>query len=377
MHKYLTTAPLLLGLAVALPMATVPTGPAHAQIGIGIGIGISVHIAPPVLPVYVQPPLPAPGYLWTPGYWAYGDAGYYWVPGTWVEPPSVGLLWTPPWWGFAGGVYGFHAGYWGPHVGFYGGINYGFGYNGSGFFGGRWGNGGFEYNQAYNNFGGTHITNVYNERVNNDTTITRTSFNGQGGINARPTPEQEAAEHENHVQPTPAQSQHFDAARTNPDLRASVNHGNPAIAATARPGAFNGEGVMAARGAPAAQVAAVHATPAGRAAAGAEPGRPGGEAARPGEPGRPAGQAARPGEPRAPNAQVAHAPGAPHPTVLRAAPRPAAQHAAPRAAPRPAPHPQAARPAPHPQARPAPHPQARPAPRPAAHAAPHPQEKHR
>ena len=49
------------------------------------------HVAPPALPVYEQPPLPAPGYLWTPGYWSYGDAGYFWVPGVWVQPPSAGL----------------------------------------------------------------------------------------------------------------------------------------------------------------------------------------------------------------------------------------------------------------------------------------------
>jgi WXXGXW repeat (2 copies) len=40
-----------------------------------IAVGISVHVAPPALPVYVQPPCPTPGYLWTPGYWAYGPAG--------------------------------------------------------------------------------------------------------------------------------------------------------------------------------------------------------------------------------------------------------------------------------------------------------------
>jgi hypothetical protein len=60
------------------------------------GVFISIGIAPPVLPVYVQPPCPTEGYMWTPGYWAYGDAGYYWVPGAWVPAPEPGLLWTPP-----------------------------------------------------------------------------------------------------------------------------------------------------------------------------------------------------------------------------------------------------------------------------------------
>jgi hypothetical protein len=35
--------------------------------------GIAVDIAPPPLPVYDQPPIPAPGYIWTPGYWAWND----------------------------------------------------------------------------------------------------------------------------------------------------------------------------------------------------------------------------------------------------------------------------------------------------------------
>ena len=58
------------------------------------------EFAPPVLPVYVQPPCPQPGWMWTPGYWAYGPDGYYWVPGTWVPAPYVGALWTPGYWGW-------------------------------------------------------------------------------------------------------------------------------------------------------------------------------------------------------------------------------------------------------------------------------------
>src|ERR1700680_4091522 len=89
-----------------------------------VSVAVSVGIAPPVLPVYVQPACPVEGYLWEPGYWAYDDAdGYYWVPGVWVAPPDPGYLWTPPYWAYADGYYGFHAGYWGPHVGFYGGID--------------------------------------------------------------------------------------------------------------------------------------------------------------------------------------------------------------------------------------------------------------
>ena len=57
---------------------------------------ISVDVPPPPLPIYEQPIIPGPGYLWVPGYWAWSDDfGYYWVPGTWVLAPEPGLLWTP------------------------------------------------------------------------------------------------------------------------------------------------------------------------------------------------------------------------------------------------------------------------------------------
>jgi hypothetical protein len=105
---------------------------------------------PPPLPQYDQPEAPGPGYIWTPGYWAWGPTGYYWVPGAWVEPPYQGALWTPGYWGDSDdGYYFWNAGYWGPVVGFYGGINYGFGYFGTGFYGGYWRGGIFFYNTAY------------------------------------------------------------------------------------------------------------------------------------------------------------------------------------------------------------------------------------
>ena len=135
-------------------------------------VDVEVHAteAPPPLPDYDQPPCPEDGYLWTPGYWAWGGGGYYWVPGTWVQPPRVGVLWTPGYWGFVGGVYAFHAGYWGPHVGFYGGVNYGFGYVGVGFVGGRWAGNSFAYNRTVNNVNVTNVHNTYNETVVNNVT---------------------------------------------------------------------------------------------------------------------------------------------------------------------------------------------------------------
>ncbi len=216
---------LLLAVSAVAFMLLLPVPQAHA------GVFISVGFAPPALPVYEQPPLPGPGYLWTPGYWAYGEAGYYWVPGVWVHPPRVGVLWTPGYWGFAGGAYGWHPGYWGPHIGFYGGVNYGFGYGGVGFFGGEWRGGVFAYNRAVANFGGVHVTNVYEDRAiverNTIVNANHVSFNGGGGISARPSPMEMQAEHENHFQPTANQMQHENFAAQDRSQLASVNHGRP------------------------------------------------------------------------------------------------------------------------------------------------------
>jgi len=228
----------LLMLLAAVVMAAAPSN-TFAQL-------ISITIEPPVLPVYVQPPIPAPGYIWTPGYWAYGPDGYFWVPGTWVLPPRVGLLWTPGYWGWNDGVYVFNAGYWGPTIGFYGGVNYGFGYGGVGFEGGYWRGGVFMYNRSVSNFGAVNITNVYNKTVINNTTVTNVSFNGgPRGLKAVATPQELAAAKQEHIAPTAVQTQHQAAASTNKELLHSVNHGNPTVAATSKAGEFKGPGVVA------------------------------------------------------------------------------------------------------------------------------------
>ena len=215
-----------------------------------VSLGISVHIGPPALPVYAQPVCPAPGYIWTPGYWAYGPMGYFWVPGTWVAAPAPGLLWTPGYWGWAGGGYAWHAGYWGPHVGFYGGINYGFGYGGVGFVGGAWHGGVFAYNTAVSNVNTTVIHNTYvNNTVINRTVVNNNvSYNGgTGGTTAQATSAELAAARERHIAPTAMQTQHEEMARGDRSMLASENHGRPAVAATPKPGVFRGPGVSEAR----------------------------------------------------------------------------------------------------------------------------------
>ena len=211
------------------------------------GVFISVGFAPPILPVYEQPPCPEPGWLWTPGYWAYGDDGYYWVPGSWVPAPYEGALWTPPYWGWSGGLYIFHSGYWGPHVGYYGGVNYGFGYMGIGFVGGEWHGREFAYNTAVVRVNRTVIHNTYvNETIVHNTTIINNNHvaysGGPGGIRHDPRPEERVALHEQHIAPTSFQQQHIQAARSDRSLYVKNNGGHPQTLAVERPLSGGGHG---------------------------------------------------------------------------------------------------------------------------------------
>jgi hypothetical protein len=168
------------------------------------GTDVAVLDAPPSLPDDDQPRCPQDGFIWIPGYWAYqsGDLGggdYYWVPGAWVQPPQIGVLWTPGYWSYAGGGFSFHAGYWGPHVGFYGGIDYGHGYSGDGFIGGN--------------------------------PAGKASYNGVGGVIAGPSAREREFADEPRVAATPAQQARAQQAARNPALIARV---------AAKAGATNG-----------------------------------------------------------------------------------------------------------------------------------------
>ncbi|MBB3172534.1 hypothetical protein FHR90_000340 [Endobacter medicaginis] len=224
------------GLALlALLATTAPAaGPAVAQsctcppVALASGPVIEAEAPPPPLPEETQPPIPAPGYIWTPGYWYWNNVDYYYVPGVWVEPPHPGLLWTPGFWAFAGGLYRFTHGTWGPQVGFYGGIPYGHGYDGVGYQGGRWTGNTFFYNRTVNNFGGVHVTNVYDQTVNHFDGP-RVSYNGgPGGIDRRPDAAQAAYLHGPHEAPTPMQMQHLRAAGMVPGAFDAINRGHPA-----------------------------------------------------------------------------------------------------------------------------------------------------
>lgn len=373
-----------------------------------IGIAISVNLAPPPLPVYEQPPCPVEGYLWTPGYWAWDpDYGYYWVPGVWVAPPQPGLLWTPGYWGYESGAYGWHDGYWAPNVGYYGGVDYGWGYDGDGFVGGRWAGRVFRYNTAVVRVNTTVIRNVYVDR----TVVVRregprASFNGPGGMTARPSARDEQAMHERHFQRTGAQTQHWTRARRDPQARFAANHGAPRAAAMTRVGqrpvaATNRPSPEEIRAAQAQSRGAHSPGAMARPGAGGE-NRPmtGRNAATRPNVNRP--PTARPNEarPARPNPPVRNLPSRPEtrpnasgrneavparPSTrrpeARPMPRPEARpetRPAPHPAERPAPPPQVrptSRPAPHPAERPAPRPQERPQTRPESRPAPHPAER--
>ena len=210
----------LLAFGLIFSVLALVSVPAYSQVSISVGI------APPPLIVETQPLCPDDGYLWTPGYWAYDpDAGeYYWVPGTWVQPPQIGFLWTPCYWGWGGNAYVFHSGYWGSSVGFYGGINYGYGYSGRGYNGGRWQGGHFAYNTAANNVSAASVNNTYRDPSAVRSRSSLVSYNGgHGGLTAQPTSHERLAAQQNHVAATAQQQAHFQTAAQTRSHQVKVN----------------------------------------------------------------------------------------------------------------------------------------------------------
>jgi WXXGXW repeat (2 copies) len=358
-------------LALLLPILSVSQARA--------GVFISVGIAPPVLPIYEQPPCPQPGLMWSPGYWAYDqdNGGYYWVPGTWVPAPYVGAYWTPPYWGFESGAYIFHGGYWGPHVGYYGGVNYGFGYMGIGFAGGEWRGHDFAYNTAVVRVNETVIHNTY---INKTVVVQNTVVNnnrvaysgGPNGIRHEPTPQEQAAMHEQHQQPTQYQQQHIQSARTDKTNFYNNNHGRPQQLAVAKP-------LPAAHYNPPPSVANANAHGNVNARPGEVNGKTNGNAnAHPGTVAspnpRPAPQPARPEQQQKPETRPAPQSQPQARPEPRQEPRPETRPA-PQSQPRPESHP-APQPQPRPaqpQSRPESHPAPQPQSRPESHPAPQPQ----
>jgi len=95
------------GAAIAAICLLGASGAASARVYFGINIGL----APPPVPAEVVGVAPAPGYVWTAGYWGWAGGRYLWVPGRWIAP-RPGFLWVQPRW--VHGVYGwrFAGGHW-------------------------------------------------------------------------------------------------------------------------------------------------------------------------------------------------------------------------------------------------------------------------
>ncbi len=260
--------------------------------------------------------------------------------GTWVRPPTVGVLWTPPYWGWSNGAYAFNQGYWGPHVGFYGGVNYGYGYGGSGYDGGRWNGGNFDYNRSANNFGTVSVQNTYEKTlaVNNRTNVSYVG--GENGLKAEPTADERLADSDRHTPATAEQTRHMTIAASDPALAVSHNNGHPAMAATSRPGEF--KNAVDARPLPAgaehAEQPAANEHAAEHAPGPAIAAHPAEHASEPALVAHPAEHASEPAA-VAHSAEHAAQPEAVHPAVAHPAERPAEPAAV---------HPAAARPAQHP-----------------------------
>jgi hypothetical protein len=202
------------------------------------GAIISVSMMPPPLPAYNLPPCPDQNLVWVPGYWGWFQNNYYWVPGAWVEPPFAGAMWTPSYWSWSHHVftmYTWHSGYWSYHVGYYGGVNYGYGYGGFGYSGGVWHGGLFAYNleivpvdnrwvrETFRDPG--LVDRGYIDRNNHS------GFNGgPGGVDYHISPEEQAVEHEKHWEPTAFQVQYETGIRSDQTYWYNTNHGQPAPA---------------------------------------------------------------------------------------------------------------------------------------------------
>jgi hypothetical protein len=153
-----------------------------------------------------------------------------------VPAPEYGLYWTPGYWAWDDGNYVWYQGYWASEVGYYGGIDYGYGYYGNGYVGGSWHGRQFAYNTAVTNVNRHAIHSLYSSRAGVASTWRRVSYNGgRGGVNARPTRSQLAVQHMHRIGPTSVQLRHEHVAMATRANFASVNHGRPKIAAVARP----------------------------------------------------------------------------------------------------------------------------------------------
>lgn len=89
--------------------ASTLAAPAFGQISIMIGT------PPPPIRYEVAPPMPQPGYVWMPGYWAPVHGRYAWYSGRWANPPYHGAAWNSPRWRHEGDGWRYYDGGWERH----------------------------------------------------------------------------------------------------------------------------------------------------------------------------------------------------------------------------------------------------------------------
>lgn len=100
---------LMLAAALALVGATGTVYTASAQAR--VAVSIYAPIAPPALRVE-RVPRARTGYVWAPGYWAYGHRNYQWRRGHWVRARH-GYNYNAPRWEQDGNRWRYHREQWG------------------------------------------------------------------------------------------------------------------------------------------------------------------------------------------------------------------------------------------------------------------------
>jgi hypothetical protein len=97
----------LVGLAACCALAACvvePVGPGRVYVGPAIA-------PPPPLGGEVIGIAPAPGYVWSGGYWNWVGSRYVWVGGYWMRP-RPGYYWVRPHWARGRGGWRFEPGHW-------------------------------------------------------------------------------------------------------------------------------------------------------------------------------------------------------------------------------------------------------------------------
>lgn len=74
---------------------------------------IAVAWAPPPMLVETPPPLPFAGAIWTGGYWTW-QGNWVWAAGRWAAPPQPGYSWVQPYYEHRNGAVVFITGHWSP-----------------------------------------------------------------------------------------------------------------------------------------------------------------------------------------------------------------------------------------------------------------------